>query len=242
MTQLVDYLIKQRGIGSSFVDAWGKSASIKRETQLKLLRSMGYLVDDDKVLEQQLEAEASQYWLSPLLPVQVIRVNDNIIINIRTAIDNAAKLHTLKLVLECGESVSFKFTPVDTVLTATQEIDGLEWQEYRVALPKALQKDIFDRKDKALGYHCMQLLMGRKVLANSRFIIAPTSCFIPKAIKQGKKIWGLSVQLYCVRSARNWGIGDFTDLIHLVNESAAVGADFIGLNPIHSLYGNARHM
>lgn len=236
MTQLVDYLIEQRGIGSHFIDAWGKSATIKRETQQKLLQSMGYLVDDESMLTQQLETEACEYWLSPLAPVQVLRVNDNITVNIRTSIDSAAKAHTFKLTRECGDTVLFKFTPVDTALVASQEIDGLEWQEYSVTLPKSVQKEIYSPNTKALGYHSLQLLMGRKVLATSRFIIAPKSCFIPKNIKQGKKIWGLSVQLYCMRSARNWGIGDFTDLIYLVKKAAALGADFIGLNPIHALY------
>ncbi|MGK0373485.1 MAG: 4-alpha-glucanotransferase, partial [Glaciecola sp.] len=236
MTQLVDYLIKQRGIGSNFVDAWGKPATIKRETQQKLLQAMGYLVDDESMLTAQLEAQAAEYWLNPLAPVIVVRIGDVLRIHMRTSIDNAAKLHCVKFVLESGKSVTYKFAPVDTMLLASQEIDGLEWQEYGIELPKSVQKDIYMGKDKALGYHNLQLLLGRKIVARSRFIVAPNRCFIPDAIEQGKKIWGLSVQLYCLRSERNWGIGDFSDLTTLVKESAVLGADFIGLNPIHALY------
>lgn len=236
MTQLVDYLIEQRGIGSNFVDAWGKPATIKRENQEKLLQAMGYQLDDEKVLAQQLEAQAAEYWLNPLSPVIVVRVGEKLTISVHTPINNAAKMHTLKFSLESGKAVVHKFLPVDTVLVASQEIDGLEWQEYAVELPKDVQKEIYAGKSKALGYHELQLLLGRKGLAKCRFIVAPKSCYIPKSIEQGKKIWGLSVQLYCLRSENNWGIGDFTDLSNLVKESAALGADFIGLNPIHSLY------
>ena len=236
MTLLVDYLLEQKGIGSSFIDAWGKPASTKRETQQKLLASMGYLVDDETLLSEQLEAEAVEYWISPLAPVQVVRVNDKLVVNMRTSIDKAANLHSFKIILESGDAIVHKFVPVDTRLVAVQEIDGLEWQEYAVEIPKTIQSDIYSRKDKSLGYHQLHLLLGRKTLATSKFIIAPTSCYMPKAIKQGKKIWGLSVQLYCIKSERNWGIGDFTDLTNLVNKASALGADFIGLNPIHSLY------
>jgi 4-alpha-glucanotransferase len=236
MTQLVDYLIEQRGIGSNFIDAWGKPTSIKRESQEKLLKAMGYQLADESMLTSQLEAEAAEYWLRSLSPVLVVRIGDVLVINIRTSINNAAKVHTLKFVMESGKLVSYKFAPVDTTLVATQEIDGLEWQEYSVELPKEIQKQIYAGNTKALGYHELQLLISRKIVSRCRFIVAPTRCFIPKSIEDGKKVWGLSVQLYCLRSNRNWGIGDFSDLSTLVKESAALGADFIGLNPIHALY------
>lgn len=236
MTELVDYLIEQRGIGSDFIDAWGKPASVKRENQEKLLKAMGYQINDEAILTEQLEAEAVEYWLKPIAPVKVVRIGEAIIINIRTSIDNAAKNHTLQFKLESGQSISYKFQPVDSNIVAIQEIDSLEWHEYSIELPTSITNVIYQRKNNPLGYHNLQLLLGRKIIGRSRFIIAPKACYIPKAIANGKKIWGLSVQLYCLRSERNWGIGDFTDLTYLVNESAKIGADFIGLNPIHALY------
>jgi 4-alpha-glucanotransferase len=48
--------------------------------------------------------------------------------------------------------------------------------------------------------------------------------------------WLLAVQLYSVRSGRNWGIGDFTDLANLIEFAGRLGADGVGLNPLHALF------
>ncbi|MBR0752280.1 4-alpha-glucanotransferase [Bradyrhizobium jicamae] len=51
-----------------------------------------------------------------------------------------------------------------------------------------------------------------------------------------ERCWLIAVQLYGARSARNWGIGDFTDLQALMEFAHQLGADGIGLNPLHALF------
>lgn len=65
---------------------------------------------------------------------------------------------------------------------------------------------------------------------------APTRCHAPAAIQEGRRLWGLTVQLYSLRSLRNWGIGDFTDLLRLTELTAAAGGDVVGVNPLHALF------
>ena len=47
--------------------------------------------------------------------------------------------------------------------------------------------------------------------------------------------WGLTVQLYALRSRASWGHGDFRDLADLASWSARdLGAGFVLINPLHA--------
>lgn len=83
------------------------------------------------------------------------------------------------------------------------------------------------------GYHRIEV-RGAGWAADSLLIRAPRRAFLPEPIEQGARWWGLGVQLYSLRSRRNWGLGDFTDLLHVVEWAAAQGARVVGLNPLHA--------
>ncbi len=85
------------------------------------------------------------------------------------------------------------------------------------------------------GYHSLTLTQDDQRF-HCRVIVAPKRCYEPQALIAGKKLWGACVQLYTLRSERNWGIGDFGDLQTMLADVGARGGAFIGLNPIHALY------
>ncbi|WP_281826779.1 4-alpha-glucanotransferase [Jannaschia rubra] len=57
------------------------------------------------------------------------------------------------------------------------------------------------------------------------------ACHLPEG-----RGWGIFCQLYELRSARQWGVGDFADLAALATVCAKAGADFLGINPVHALF------
>src|SRR5262245_60275483 len=62
-------------------------------------------------------------------------------------------------------------------------------------------------------------------------------CYQPPILEQ-RRLWGFMVQLYGLRSERNWGIGDFTDLRRLIEIAAGLGASVVGVNPLHATQGS----
>ena len=107
----------------------------------------------------------------------------------------------------------------------TRRLDGTDYHLRQLRLPTT----------PGLGYHTLEVdaPAGRVTL---RLIVTPERCHQPPALARGERLWGLAVQLYAVRSRRNWGLGDFTDLRRLVTFTQAAGGALVGINPLHALF------
>ena len=86
-----------------------------------------------------------------------------------------------------------------------------------------------------LGYHRLAI-DGGGVTADIGLVVAPESCHLGDALRPEARSWGLTAQLYGLRSSRGWGIGDFTDLAELCRGAGKFGAAAVGINPLHALF------
>lgn len=86
------------------------------------------------------------------------------------------------------------------------------------------------------GYYQLTLYSGETPVGSCALIAAPAQAYLPPLLKSGGRLWGLATQLFGLRSNRNWGIGDFTDLSDLIRHASAHGIAAIGLTPLHALF------
>jgi 4-alpha-glucanotransferase len=76
---------------------------------------------------------------------------------------------------------------------------------------------------------------GKERIEEAALLSAPPHAY-QGAEDVPRRLWALAVQLYGVRSRRNWGHGDFGDLAVLLDLAADFGAAGIALNPLHVLF------
>jgi len=223
--QLLAELIAFTGIETRFIDAWGNETQVEEKNLLTLLAAQGFAVENAELAKEQLLERKLAYWEQVLDPVAVHKQNQDILLQLKLTIAQANQPLQLRFTSESGQSYEFSLIATDDAeLHQVQLLDDEEFQQYQWVLP--LQPEA--------GYHQLVLQLDEQHYSQS-LIVAPPACYQPSRFKTEKQ-WGVSVQLYCVRSEQNWGIGDFADLKQLVTFLSAQGADFIGLNPIHDLY------
>ena len=81
-------------------------------------------------------------------------------------------------------------------------------------------------QDLPLGYHSLRYLDSESA---TKLIVSPGVCYLPEDLR----IWGWSAQLYALRSAGSWGIGDFADLRELGRWAAReLDAGLLLINPL----------
>src|SRR6185436_21192123 len=71
-------------------------------------------------------------------------------------------------------------------------------------------------------------------LADATLFVCPDQCYVHSDLDNEKNWNGIWLQLYALRSDKNWGIGDLGDLVRLARQAATGGVKILGLSPLHT--------
>ncbi len=224
--ELLERLRRLRGIEDHWFDFRGERREVSSESLASLLEAMGHSVSDPEALAREADALEAREWTRVLPPVAVIRHGRDSRVPLTVMFPLMPGVRW-RVAFESGGETSGQVELHPLERFAEHAIDALHYVRLGMPLPG----------DLPLGYHRLfvEKLDGER-LGDCRLIVAPERCYQPPSLSGGERIWGMAVQLYTLRSERNWGIGDFTDLAEFAAAAAGLGADFVGLNPLHALF------
>lgn len=221
---LVKQLAEQVGFYSSYTGNVGDQVIAKEQAQVAFLIAMGYKLDEDSLVKS-IDDLKQKHWRNMLPFVHVAKFEENqhfIKISLPKTDINILTWH---IMTELEVEISGGFNITDLQLIDETQLDDEKYSHYFLPLPSL-----------ELGYHQLTITFNENI-ASCPLIFAPRNCYLPSEASE-VKIWGFTAQLYSLRSGTNWGIGDFTDLHTLIQESAKRGVSTIGINPLHPLYQN----
>lgn len=217
------------GIVPSYHDAWGNERHVPERTQRALLEAMGFHIGNAEQIERHILDIVEVPFRQPLPPVLVVRRprNANIQISISLSARRATAPIEWRFEMESGAAYDGRMTFSNLITLEERSIDGETMERRALQLEFPIE----------LGYHRFRLFLPDESVgerATLPVIVTPSRCWQPRGRQD--RIWGMALQLYALRSNRNWGIGDFSDLAAAAQTGGPLGASAVGLNPLHALF------
>ncbi|MCZ7563474.1 MAG: malto-oligosyltrehalose synthase [Burkholderiales bacterium] len=220
-------LARAHGIAPDYFDIWGTRHAVPDATLVALLGAFGVAAGDAQAVEAALAASARARWLE-VLPPAIVLTEGAAPWKVRLALTAALDAVPLawRLTEETGARHDGTLAPAELPCLERGEVEGAAYVARELSIPVAA----------GCGYHRLAILHAGAVAAEALLVVAPRACYRPLALHGEGRVWGAAVQLYGLRSERNWGIGDFTDLRVLVEQWGHRGAAIVGVNPLHALF------
>ena len=205
------------GIATEFWDWKGRHTIVSDDTIIKVMAAMGVQAATDEQVEHAIAEHDLKPWRRSLPPVVVVTQGDSAHVEAHVVDGQPAQL---RLRLETGE---VRYLGQRQHLVPARTIDGVAIGEASFQVPA----------DLPTGYHRLELLSdGRQ--ADAVLIVTPRFLGLPQRLGQ-RRLWGYAAQIYSVRSAGSWGIGDLIDLSDLAVWAATQQwADYVLINPLHA--------
>ena len=225
----VDELATIFGFAVSYTDGVGLSRTIHPENLIPIFNAMGISTTSARLLDQSRHDKEVRAWGCPLEEVIVLPErlrSPSIPLSLPLKEDLGKKLEIIwSITDEQGRTRTFQRRYQRFRVLEETQIESLRY--VRVALPMPCSL--------GLGYFKVSLnitVENHAMRGETFLIVAPSRCYLPPTPPRSV---GLSIQLYNVRTAKNWGIGDFRDLASLMRWSKNdLGVSTIGLNPLHA--------
>lgn len=220
-------LAERAGIATGYHDIRGQWRDTADEVRRHLLAAMGFDVSSDTSLQSELECLDHREWMCLLPPVAVAIASD-CGLSVRVNVPAEWIERPFRWAVDGGNSrLEGEFVPADAAPIGRASIGGRKYLRCEPVLDARPSPGdyTFTIRDPDGGQQ------------ETALIVCPSSCHVPAAFDRQRR-WGPAIQLYGLRSARNWGCGDFTDLAHFAQTVARLGADTVALNPLHALYPN----
>jgi 4-alpha-glucanotransferase len=210
------------GVELAYTDTWGRVHTASDETLRGTLAALAISATSDEDLQRAAIEPDRIRWSRPFAPaIVVFEDTDAITLNI-PAVRSGASVK-LEFQWENGEIEHHWFWLPELRDLEHAAMDGQEFIAKRVPLP-ALR----------LGYHNLRVYWMKdpelEAFGDGRFIVCPR-----RARPLEGRLAGVALSLYGLRSQRNWGCGDFTDLRAAIDALVPSGAAFVALNPLHAI-------
>jgi 4-alpha-glucanotransferase len=211
------------GIEPSYIDTWGETHETTTEVQQGILRALSLDATSLEALNAAEEARLWQTWNRLLEPTKVTGVRPAPgELTLHLPADWVHERVEMLLRLEDGRLERGDFTGSSLQTLAEAELRGRRFLR--------LQIPLYD--EVPLGYHQLTVRV-RDTVATMTLIVAPEKAWMPEKLRTA----GIAISLYGLRSARNWGSGDTSDLLKFgLWAHQSLGVTFIGLNPLHAIH------
>ncbi|MDO4162135.1 MAG: 4-alpha-glucanotransferase, partial [Pseudomonadota bacterium] len=222
MRESWNLLLEKLGIAKSYTDA----AQNRREyvaddeTLLKMVNYLGYKLDKIEDSAKLLEKLEKERWLYVLEPIYVLRQN-NIVFDAVLPAEEADNLQMIIRNQQTDKTVEVLYV---SAVTEEKMLGRKKYAKVEIRIENLTEPAYYDVE-----------LFTDSCKAHTILALTPDKCYEPEYLKN-HKVWGMAVQLYSLKSKRNWGVGDFTDLKNLAALCQRQGADVIGLNPLNVLF------
>ncbi|HMU54963.1 MAG TPA: 4-alpha-glucanotransferase [Nitrospira sp.] len=238
-SSLLATLAERVGIASEYYDIGGTLHVTSDDTKRAILSAMGFSVHSTEDLAKALGDWEEAPWRRPCEPVLVVRegAGEAVVRCCLMLEDGQERSAVVRWTItdEGGQPVRSGEAGPGLSAAEVRFVEGQRRVRLDCRLPGDLPIGYYQATVQALG------LVGGSP-GTMRLIVAPQQCYLPPAIADHRRIWGVALQLYSLSSNRNWGCGDFTDLGAVVEwAGASLGAGLIGLNPLHALRNSAPH-